>query len=270
MKKYLLALFAVLTLSGCFYETVYKNADRLALNRLEELVELNNEQTQFFLGSFSNFQVMHQKEHMPLYLRWLTVLEGNWRILSYAQIVSLSEDMQTHWSDLSLSISAPTTSLLHGLNTQQKADFIAALKKRAQERAKNTERLERALERFEDILGALTPSQQKLVTQYLDDTEYYREVWHLHTQKRIEKIESLLAVEQALNEQQKALLGGYVFNSIHDAPSHIKRVRAQWIEKQVKLMLDLRETLSLQQQDQVDQYIRKWTDVVKKLMDTKL
>ncbi|KZN39058.1 hypothetical protein N474_09880 [Pseudoalteromonas luteoviolacea CPMOR-2] len=249
---------------------MYKNADRLALNRLEELVELDAEQERYFLTSFADFQVIHQKAYMPDYVRWLTSLEGNWRSLSQSQLRELGTDIQEHWANLSQSMNDPVTKLLVDLNAQQKEELIAALKKRAEERSKNTSRLERALERFEDILGDLSVQQRKIVEKYFDETEYYRQVWLLYSQKRINKIESLLANDKALTEQERKLLGSYIFNSMQHAPSHILRTRDQWVEKQLQLMLELRETLTSQQQEHVDEYFKKWLGVVNELIQTKL
>ncbi|OCQ22089.1 hypothetical protein A7985_09855 [Pseudoalteromonas luteoviolacea] len=270
MRKYLIVFIALLTLSGCLYETMYKNADLIALNRLEDIVELTDEQEQYFLMSFNAFQLTHQKEYMPEYLKWLAVLKSKWQVLNESQLTKLSDEIQSHWSEITQRIHEPTMEVLLALDVQQKQQLINTLKERAESRAKNSDRRERAIERFEDTLGHLSSKQRGIIAEYFDDTEYNREVWSLHTQSRLKRLESLLNLNTPLTPAERQSLARIVFNSMDDAPIHLQRIRSQWVQKQIKLLINLRETLSPAQKRKVDSLIHKWIDIVDELIKAKL
>ncbi|KZN44129.1 DUF6279 family lipoprotein [Pseudoalteromonas luteoviolacea] len=270
MRKHLIVFIALFTLSGCLYETMYKNADRLALNRLEDIVELSDEQEEYFLMSFNAFQLVHQKEYMPEYLKWLKMLKSEWLLLDESQLKQLADEVQTHWFEVTERINKPTMALLLGFDKQQKQQLMSTLKERAQSRAKNRDRLERVIERFEDILGDLSPKQRGIITNYLDETEYNREVWNLHTQSRLKNFDSVLVLKTPLKQAERQLMARSVFNSMHGAPSHLKRIRSQWVNKQIKLLINMRETLSPSQKQHVDGFLQNWIDVVDELSKAQL
>ncbi|KZN69280.1 DUF6279 family lipoprotein [Pseudoalteromonas luteoviolacea] len=270
MRKHLIVFVLLFTLSGCLYETMYKNADRLALNRLEGIVELSDAQEQYFLVSFNAFQLIHQKEYMPEYLKWLKVLKNEWQSLDESQLKQLADEVQGHWHEVTKRINEPTLTLLLGLEEQQKQQLMSTLKERAQSRAKNTDRLERAIERFEDILGDLSPIQRSIITKYFDETEYNREVWNLHTQSRLTRLDALLALKTPLKQTERQLMAHNVFNTMDNASEHLKRVRTQWMNKQIKLLINMRETLSPSQKRHVDEFFQSWIDIVDELIKAKL
>ncbi|WP_152614558.1 DUF6279 family lipoprotein [Pseudoalteromonas luteoviolacea] len=269
MFRFTWVFLALLMLTGCFYGTVYKNSDRLALNQLEKYVALTDDQQAWFLKEFGQVQVIHQSRYLPTYQEWLSVLKNGWKDMDEQQLYELSMRVNAHWYELIESLEPASIKFLMSLDNSQKAQLIDSIKEKMQLRQNDVDRQARALTRFEDILGSLDKKQKDMIARHVDKTAFYQEIRALNNQNRLAAIESLLAQKQ-LGEADIIKLGRYVVNHPRYWPEHRIEKRERRIRDQIKFMLRLRETLSNNQQEELAHYFDELSDLLVVLKNTKL
>ncbi|AOT10498.1 DUF6279 family lipoprotein [Pseudoalteromonas luteoviolacea] len=269
MFRFTLVFLALFMLSGCFYGTVYKNSDRLALNQLEEYVELTDDQQAWFLKEFGQLQVMHQSRYLPIYQGWLNVLKNSWKDMDEQQLYELSMQVNAHWYELIVGLKPVSVEFLMSLDNSQKKQFIDSIKEKMQLRQNDVERQTRTLTRFEDILGSLNKKQKDMISKHIDQGSFYQELRVLNNQNRLTAIESLL-VQRQLGEADIEKLGRYVVNHPRNWPEHRIEQRERRIRTQIKFMLSLRETLSKNQKEELNQYFAELSDLLAVLKNTKI
>ncbi|MBQ4835019.1 DUF6279 family lipoprotein [Pseudoalteromonas luteoviolacea] len=255
MSKIVTVLLLILSLTACMYETIYKNADRLVLNKLEDFVTLTRSQEEVFLKGFHQLQLRHQAQYLPMYSSWLKTIEADWLTMDKKQIFKLSQQVRGHWYDLIQDAGPVLVPLLVSLDQKQRKQLISNIKGEMGKYKSRNERIENSLERFEDALGKLNIQQKAMISRHYDNVAFYREVQVLHNQKRLSKIEALLQ-RRLLTEAEMEELTRYIVNSPNDLPAHIEQQRVQRIVNQIDLLISLRSTLSTDQQAAFVDYLK--------------
>ncbi|MDK2597313.1 DUF6279 family lipoprotein [Pseudoalteromonas sp. P94(2023)] len=255
MSKIVTVLLLILSLTACMYETIYKNADRLVLNKLEDFVTLTRSQEEVFLKGFHQLQLRHQAHYLPMYSSWLKTIEADWLTMDKKQIFKLSQQVRGHWYDLIQDAGPVLVPLLVSLDQKQRKQLISNIKGEMGKYKSRNERIENSLERFEDALGKLNIQQKAMISRHYDNVAFYREVQVLHNQKRLSKIEALLQ-RRLLTEAEMEELTRYIVNSPNDLPAHIEQQRVQRIVNQIDLLISLRSTLSTDQQAAFVDYLK--------------
>ncbi|MCG7547991.1 DUF6279 family lipoprotein [Pseudoalteromonas sp. Of7M-16] len=269
MTKVITVLLLLLSLTACMYETIYKNADRLILNRLEDFVTLTRPQEEMLLKGFHQIQLRHQSHYLPMYSSWLKTLGANWQTMDKRQILELSQQVSGHWYDLIQDAGPVLVQLLVSLDQKQRKQLISNIKGEMGKYKSRNERVENSIERFEDALGKLNLQQKEMISRHYDKVAFYREVRVLHNQKRLSKIEALLQ-RSSLTVAEIEELTRYIVDAPNTLPEHIKKHRVQRIAKQIDLLISLRATLSTDQQAEFVDYLKDLDYILEEFNDAKL
>lgn len=198
MKRWLIAVFMSLTLIGCGTKFIYNNLDWIAIDYIEDFVELNDRQQNLISESIQRAAVWHRSSEIPAYLSQLDELlllspatlnqqqfEQQERLLREHTLRLLDHffpaivDIVAKMSDEQVEQLMNTVRVRHIKFKQQYIDTTdLELRLRYQKRIEET---------LTEWIGPLTAQQQLLVESWVQDLRITTPFWfEYQTQVRVE------------------------------------------------------------------------------------
>ncbi|MCF6439591.1 DUF6279 family lipoprotein [Pseudoalteromonas luteoviolacea] len=269
MFRISIVILALLTLTGCFYQTVYKNSDKLVLNRLEEYVDLNKAQRAWVLDEVQKVQSWHQTRYFPTYLQWHSQLQTDWQNAGRSEIYSLSKEVRRHWFGLLQDLEPVIVEFLLSLDSVQRVQFIESIKEKMAEQLSTKEREERTKERFEKSLGRLSGKQLKIIKKHSESMSYYRQIRNLKNQKRLSEIETILLKNKPSDDDVKRL-GALIVNNPNSRKEYHLKQREKRVLSQIDFLITLRDTLTAKQKQEFEEQLIEIGDILRVIQSTEL
>ncbi|KZN46185.1 DUF6279 family lipoprotein [Pseudoalteromonas luteoviolacea] len=269
MFRVSIVIFAVLMLTGCFYQTVYKNSDKLALNRLEEYVDLNKTQRKWVLNEVQKVQIWHQTRYLPIYLKWHSQLQTDWQSADRTELYSLSKKVSRHWFELLQDLEPIMVEFLLSLDAGQRVQFIENIKEKMAEQQSTKERVERTQERFEKSLGRLSDEQLKMIQKHSESISYYRQIRNLNNQKRLLEIETIL-LKNKPSDTDLNRLGVLIVNHPNSRSEYQVKQMEKRVLSQIDFLINLRGTLTVMQKREFEEQMIEIGDILSVIQSTEL
>ena len=174
LRLIVVALAAVLLLSGCVVRVVYNQLDWLALWYVEDYFELDAAQEAQARESIGQTLAWHRRVELPKYAAWFRHLASNaGGAVSPAFVAARYDEIVVLWDELIRHTSPDVASLLQGLSDEQSEDLFGKLAQENGElaadysgvtpeerRAKQDKSIVRAFQRF---TGRLDSKQEAML-----------------------------------------------------------------------------------------------------------
>ncbi|MDK1287809.1 DUF6279 family lipoprotein [Pseudoalteromonas umbrosa] len=269
MFRVSIVILAVLMLTGCFYQTLYKNLDKLVLNQLEEFVDLNKAQKQWVLDEVQKAQSWHQMHYLSTYLQWHSQLQTDWQSAERAEIYSLSNKVSRHWFEFLQDLEPVMVEFLLSLDALQRVKFIENIKEKMAEQQSIKEREKRTQKRFEKSLGRLSDKQLKIIKKYSESMSYYRQIRNLNNQKRLSEIETILLKNKPSDTDLKRL-GLLIVNHPKSRAEYQVKQSEKRVLFQIDFLISLRETLTVKQKQKFEEQLIEVGDILREIQSTEL
>lgn len=243
----LIAISLALVLVGCSsIQLAYNKAPLLLQYQMDNYFDLTAEQEEALKQELLTFQAWHRRAALPQYAATLRDWAGK---LTRPHTFTADEVLQkqAQFQDAMLAMARESAvrlaPLLLTLTEEQQRRLERQFAKSNREYAQDNlarpakaaqERRERFTERYEDWLGPLTPSQKKLLDQWLLDTPPGSELWGRERQARQQALLTLMAQARSNPSAETAA------ESLHDyfqslANYRIAELQAQQPQRQRSL-----------------------------------
>lgn len=236
--------FTVLVLSGCTANIGYQFADTLIEWRVQEYVDLNEEQEEILSNKLDELHRWHARTQIPKYREALFNLRENVhnQTLEKADIIQFEHTLLGFWQVL-LNRVSQETDLMNELTAKQKQQLFVKIEEAQQERVEEFEETQsenpilRQLDRInevesdlEDIMGELTKPQNKLLRNWVAKSPVLQESWLNYRAKWLTEFETVLLTEPLDTNKLTTL--------IQDP----KQLRSDKFQEQVKQSSEARNT----------------------------
>lgn len=236
--------FTVLVLSGCTANIGYQFADTLIEWRVQEYVDLNEEQEEILSNKLDELHRWHARTQIPKYREALFNLRENVhnQTLEKADIIQFEHTLLGFWQVL-LNRVSQETDLMNELTVKQKQQLFVKIEEAQQERVEEFEETQsenpilRQLDRInevesdlEDIMGELTKPQNKLLRNWVAKSPVLQESWLNYRAKWLTEFETVLLTEPLDTNKLTTL--------IQDP----KQLRSDKFQEQVKQSSEARNT----------------------------
>lgn len=181
MKKWLLIVFASLSIMGCSSKLAYDNLDWLIYWYMDDYVELSDHQEDRFDAYLARWIDWHRSKELPAYQEQLQQLRAHIKndALDKQTIAYHLEQARQHVETLRVKLAPDLAELASELTDEQVIYLFAALEKENREeeeeilerRDKSAAELKEDLieqveEEFEDRMGDLTDTQERIIGRY--------------------------------------------------------------------------------------------------------
>ena len=275
-----LALLGVLTLAGCSAVKVgYEQSPSLLYWWLDSHVDFTDAQTPRASEALGQLQAWHRSQELPAYVallaRMANLAEGP---VSEAQACQISQQVQQHMGRLAGEAARLAAPVAQTLDARQRRHLSAYW---ARKNAKWDEewlqgppeqrlqrRVDKAVERYADFYGGLTPAQTALVRRHVQQSVWTPE-WgqqEAHRRQRL-LLEALTPIQQeALNSgEAEARLRG-VWDQMRNPPAPADRERLQtWINQGCQNMAELHNSTSAEQRQRAARRLRAYEKDLREL-----
>ncbi|WP_428774473.1 DUF6279 family lipoprotein [Vibrio sp.] len=261
MKRWGYIFITCLLLLGCSTRLVYNNLDWLALQYIDDYVDLSEPQQQLVSDKVAQLSEWHRKQEIPSYISHLDqLLSTDLHSLTAQDVIWQQQQFRLHWQRLMQKLEPELYSLSLQLTPEQMEQLLNNIRKRhikykrryqnmseSQIRQRYTERIN---EQLTDWLGTLNPAQKLQVENWAASVDITTYDWiEYQTRLRIE-LKHLIALKsdpQAYKQQfSKLLLTPEQFYQpgLADKLEHNRQVAARYVVKIMKLM-DTRQAAHL-------------------------
>lgn len=276
MRKWFAGVVAMMVLSGCSTQLGYKFADTLIEWRLEDYVELTNQQEQRIDPVIDSLHQWHARSELPLYRQQLIMLRE--RIvsnnLSEVDMQLLLNDAYGLWDRIRYKIEPYAQEFLPMLSPAQRQQLYAKLAEQRRERRERIEErtqqeaYERTQERLEENvnswLGSIRSGQRRYLARWLQERDDMRLDWLEYNERVQSELRDIL--ENADGEEFRERLRSLITN-----PQQFRseRLQQQLVANQAAtatLMYELYQSLDDRQRrhllGKIDGYIADLNELI--------
>lgn len=268
-----LTLLGALALTGCSALKVgYEQSPALLYWWLDSHVDFTDAQTPRTREALGQLQSWHRSQELPAYVallgRMASLAEGP---VSEAQACQISQQVQHHMAQLAgqaARLAAPVAQTLDARQRQHLSAYWARKNAKWDEEwlqgppeQRLQRRVDKALERYADFYGTLTPAQTTLVRRHVQQSVWTPE-WgqqEAHRRQRL-LLEALTQIQQeALNSgEAEARLRG-VWEQMRNPPAPANRERLQaWIAQGCQHMAELHNSTNAEQRQRAARRLRAY------------
>lgn len=273
-------LLGALALTGCSALKVgYEQSPALLYWWLDSHVDFTDAQTPRARQALGQLQAWHRSQELPAYVallaRMASLAEGP---VSEAQACQISQQVQTHMGRLAgeaARLAAPVAQTLDARQRQHLSAYWA--RKNAQwdeewlqgpPEQRLQRRVDKAVERYADFYGALTPAQTALVRRHVQQSVWTPE-WgqqQAHRRQRL-LLEALGQIQQeALDTAEAEVRLRSVWGRMLNPPTPADRERLQaWIEQGCQNMAELHNSTSTDQRQRAARRLRAYEKDLREL-----
>ena len=168
-KKLLVLLSVIILLSGCTVRVAYNYMDWYLAWKVDDFVELNDEQEILFEKAIDDFKTWHKNTELPKYQALLTKLESAVKNKNATELSGIMQSSSEIWKTSAEHIAPSLIMLINSLSPEQKQELISNIAKQQQEAheqwledAKLTQeqQINLSIENMEERLGSLSDEQK--------------------------------------------------------------------------------------------------------------
>lgn len=209
MKKLLLLIAIVTSLSACTMRTAYNYLDWYLAWQIDDYVELTSEQEVLFDRAVENFIKWHRATELPKYRNMLAKLQNSVERQNSDELVQVFNNTDSIWLDSAQEVAPSIILLLEKLSMEQRVTLVENIKAKQQEdhekwrkRAKRSlaKRTEERLEELTETLGELTEPQKQAYLATIDSYSSTREMRIASREVWMKKFEDALTAQQNVNQ----------------------------------------------------------------------
>jgi hypothetical protein len=275
-----LALALLMVLGGCSAIKIgYEQTPTLLYWWLDKHVDFNGAQTPAARQALEDLQRWHRKQALPAYADLLArMAEMAPQALSATQACSVMGEVEQHMDALAqqaLALSAPVVVTLDAAQRAHLAQYWRGKNEDwvqewlAPSEAKRLyQRTEKAVERYEDVYGPLTPSQTEVVRRHVMDT-----VWtpQWGEQERLRRQQDLMGALERIDAERldagnaQAVLRGVWQRWLHPVQSADQQRMQAWREQGCRHLAELHNSTSTQQRQRAVKRLRSYEKDLREL-----
>lgn len=272
-KGILLAI--LLLLGGCSASFTYNNIGWLSGFWIDDYVDLNKQQSKTVKALIKDTRDWHRETQLPLYkqdlIHFQTLLAGS---PTEQALLTHFNNAKEHWQIFVNKIAEPLIRVAKTLNTQQRQQFIESISKNMLEEQqeftdqtsveRSEARLEEQLDTYEDWIGKLSQSQVALITVANNEHISTFSLWQRYKQARLDALSNIfnnsLLTDSEFNQQMAHVIKErQAFMS-----AELIDTEQQNLARYVKLLVDLKGTLTTNQLDHAD---KKFSEMIEDIDD---
>ncbi|MEL7292821.1 MAG: DUF6279 family lipoprotein [Pseudomonadota bacterium] len=201
--KNLLLLLVLLVIAGCSTSFVYNHIDWLAVEYVEDYVELDESQEQLVSDKVAQLTAWHRQHEIPSYVAYLDeLLAVQPSAFTLEQMRYHEDKIRTYTKRLADQVAPEIALLASQLSDQQAEEFMDSLRVRhtkyknryqdlsdSEIKQRYQARIEKNLKRW---LGRLTEAQQQVLSRWVDGLQITSRDWIAHQTKIRVEINALL------------------------------------------------------------------------------
>ncbi|WP_417658300.1 DUF6279 family lipoprotein [Pseudidiomarina sp.] len=204
----LVAVTLVLLLSACSSQLGYRFADTLVEWKLDDYVELNEQQEQRVDTAITSLHYWHATSELPFYAEQLQQLRDQVadKQLDEASLIAVYEQVFVAWQRMLSGLRPYALELLPELSDAQVTQLMQKLNERQQEERDelaeydDSELVQRTRKRAEknarSWLGQLTPLQERLIRSWVSERLPTRALWLDYNEKWQSSFQETLMIRQ--------------------------------------------------------------------------
>lgn len=209
VKKVILIVIAISTLSACTMRTAYNYLDWYLAWQIDDYVELTSEQEELFDRAVDNFIAWHRVQELPKYRKMLTELKSSVEKQDSSTLTQVFNNADRVWLDSAQEVAPSIILLLEKLTMAQRQELVKNIKAKQQEdhkkwreQAKRSaeERVEEEVEELTETLGELTAKQKEAYLVTLDSFSSTREMRIKSREIWMNKFETALTASQNVDQ----------------------------------------------------------------------
>lgn len=233
VKKIVLIVVAISTLSACTMRTAYNYLDWYLAWQIDDYVELTSEQEVLFDRAVNNFIDWHRAQELPKYRSMLTELKKSVEQQDVGSLEQVFNNTDRIWLDSAQEVAPNIILLLEKLSMEQRQTLVKNIKAKQQEdhekwreqaQRSAEERVAEKLEELTETLGELTAKQKEA---YLITLDAYANTREMRIESRavwMNKFETALTAKQSVD--QIALYELFTDMSSYRSEKHISTSQA--------------------------------------------
>ncbi len=267
----LLLVLLILTLTACTAKVSYRFLDWIIAWSVDDYVDWNSQQQQQFNRVVSEKLAWHQSTQLKRYSQFLVQVKQDMRQpLSRERSMARMQEAEQLWIHTLQEIAPEAVTLLMTLSDEQVDDFSANLTKKIRKMEKKysaTKREKLDLERIKAVektiyrfIGRLNRNQKEIIAQWSSRQENTREFW-IQSRK-----EWAFEFTQALRERQSTQFPGLAYTLLVRPQSLWSDQYRSLIDSNighgVDLMISLQASLTNKQQQQLNENIDDWIEIL--------
>lgn len=275
MRKVLFLSLLVLIVGGCTLKATYNRLDWVLGNYLERYVALTPTQEAELKQRLATTLEWHRATQLPVYATWLQNVKYDVQHgLTETQVEQHTLELLLYWRSLMIRFADDMAEMLPALSSEQRADLFKSFAdknaeyeeryikvSRQQQRDNYTERLQ---DSFDSWLGTLTDQQQVLIQSAASELQpiatqslLMRQRWQQHLKRVLENQPDPATTRAAMHT---LFVNTETLRSV--TYKHMLEHNRQVI---TRLIVDVAETLSVQQRahlnQRIDKYITLFTEL---------
>jgi hypothetical protein len=225
-----------LVLAGCgVVQVAYNNADSLTYWWLDSLIDFETEQGTAVREALARLHARHRREELPRYAALVAKLRRDALAeTSPAKVCDVSSEVRQTLA----AFSGPTEDFIvevgAGITARQMAHLAAQFDKRNREWRKDwleaapgkrdQRRSERMVDAVERFYGRLSEMQSNQLKTFIERTEFPGEqIYAVRLQRQSEALAMLVALRDAVTEEQKRLAARRWLSLLQEPPSETYR-----------------------------------------------
>ncbi|MCK7458616.1 DUF6279 family lipoprotein [Idiomarina aminovorans] len=211
---------AFVFIAGCTANIGYQFADTLVEWKVNDYVDLNDKQEELLSEKVDRMHLWHAQTQLPLYREELKSLRDKVekKSLTHEDISAFEDSLWTFWNNVLIQVEAEAD-LLATLTLEQREQLINRLEEAQQQRyqrlhkdkkqnpiLRQLDRITDVEEDLEDILGDLTPEQDKLLRSWVKDSPELREQWLSYRDSWLTEFEKALLSQPVDKKRLSSLI----------------------------------------------------------------
>ncbi|MDZ7824998.1 MAG: DUF6279 family lipoprotein [Gammaproteobacteria bacterium] len=215
--RWVLVLILLFLVSGCSVKFLYGHADRIAVWRAEDYVDLDRAQRDWLRARMRVLLHWHRTEQLPVWAETLRDLDLAVQDGIDGPTLDRYRERAEGWSDAILVQAVPTLAeLLAGLTPEQRAELPERLEEANRELNEDYAGLDEAEQRevwrgkvrdfLEDWIGRLTPAQEMLLDAAAAEVVADNEAWIDYRRRWQDELLDLIAEKRRPEVLGPALL----------------------------------------------------------------
>jgi hypothetical protein len=261
-----------LALGGCgtFMRVAYNHSDTAVSIYANDYFDLNDRQAELLRARFAHFQSWHRREELPRYAQlFSTASERIRQGLQPADVQWAMDEVRQRYRVLATEGVADALPVLTTISDEN----IVALQKKFEDKnedfrdkflhgsteKRDKARIKQLSKRFEDWLGDLNPTQQKLIGDFVRAHAHSTERRFAERQRRQRELVALLRQYRSASELG-AQLGAYFRDWERNRPAQVAQASQQWDSDFVALVIALDHSLSAAQREHVAQAFKRYAE----------